>query len=166
MRSFRMITAVVVSTVYGIDTPDEEYVRMAEIAMHAFDEFRTPGAFWVEYLPILRYIPGWIPGVKFKKVAKYYKPYVESMIRKPFEVVRDAVVRTRLPFVEKMLMYTQNNGNAFPSIAESLLSKLRSEYGNSPEYFVQEEIARDTTAVGYSTAIDTVSRAPCHVLPC
>ena len=92
-----MITAVVVGTVYGIDTPDEEYVRMAEIAMHAFDEFRTPGAFWVEYLPILRYIPGWIPGVKFKKVAKYYKPYVESMIRKPFEVVRDAMVRTSLP---------------------------------------------------------------------
>ena len=88
-----MFSAIIVAAMYGIDAPDDEYVEIAEVSMRGFNEFHVPGAYWVESLPILRHVPGWIPGVKFKKVAKYYKPYVEKMINKPFDLVKSAMVR-------------------------------------------------------------------------
>lgn len=77
---------------YGIDATGDEYAHLAEISLRGFSEFHIPGAYWVEYFPILRHVPSWIPGIKFKKAAEYYRPYVEKMRNQPFDLVKASLV--------------------------------------------------------------------------
>lgn len=42
---------------YGIDATGDEYAHLAEISLRGFSEFHIPGAYWVEYFPILRHVP-------------------------------------------------------------------------------------------------------------
>ena len=77
---------------YGINALGDKYVHLAETSVRAFSEIHVPGMFWVEYLPVLRYVPGWIPGVQFKKYAEYYRPYVQKMINQPFDIVKTSLV--------------------------------------------------------------------------
>ena len=76
-----------------INDLDDDYVKLAQLAMEGMALGRIPGAHWVEYFPIMKWIPGWVPGAGFKKLANVYKPIVEEMAQKPFMEVRDAVVR-------------------------------------------------------------------------
>ncbi|KAJ7468777.1 hypothetical protein FB451DRAFT_1401131 [Mycena latifolia] len=40
--------------------------------MLEFSEIMCPGAFLIEVLPILKYVPSWFPGANFKRLAKKY----------------------------------------------------------------------------------------------
>ncbi|KIJ25993.1 hypothetical protein M422DRAFT_236734 [Sphaerobolus stellatus SS14] len=46
--------------------------------MHNFAEAALPGNFLVDTLPILRYVPSWIPGGGFKKTAKEWHRVVDN----------------------------------------------------------------------------------------
>ncbi len=89
-----MFGASILKTVYGQDVRDmnDQYFTDSQIAVEGINVARMPGAFWVEYFKIFRFIPGWIPGVAFKKVANYYRHYVEKMRDHPFEVVKAALI--------------------------------------------------------------------------
>ena len=72
---------------------DDEYVTVAETAIEGLSKMCIPGAFWIEFLPWIRYIPGWIPGAKSVNFAKKYVPMVNAMRDKPFAEVEAAMVR-------------------------------------------------------------------------
>ena len=61
----------VMSAVYGIDLTEgeEECFQMGETITRIGTEMFTPGAFPVDSIPVLRFLPSWFPGVKFKKIA-------------------------------------------------------------------------------------------------
>ena len=71
---------------------DDQDVISAQIATEGFGRILVPGAFLVEFFPMLRYIPNWVPGTVFKKVAEEYLPYVTRMREKPYADVKAAVV--------------------------------------------------------------------------
>ena len=75
-----------------IEDLDDEYVKTAQMAMEGQAHGHIPGAHWVEYFPILKIIPSWVPGANFQKLADEYRPFVESMVHKPFEEMKKAVV--------------------------------------------------------------------------
>ena len=54
--------------VYGFDVKEtgDPYIAQMEAAL-ASGEALTPGRYLVEYLPILRFVPGWMPGASFQK---------------------------------------------------------------------------------------------------
>lgn len=60
---------------YGIDVAEEndEYVAIAEAGLAAFSTVLVPGKYLVELFPVLRFLPGWIPGVQFKRDASVAK---------------------------------------------------------------------------------------------
>ena len=63
----------------------------------------------------------------------------------------------------------QERNTAVPSVTESLLRKLKAEYGDTPEYLEQEDIARNVTAAGYGAGADTVRvflGSPSIILKC
>ncbi len=68
----RIFTAIVLRVVYdkSITDMNDEYVVVAQDALTGVNVAGVPGAFWVEYFPFLKNIPGWVPGVTFKKFAK------------------------------------------------------------------------------------------------
>ena len=67
---------------------DDEYVKTAQMAMEGHSIAHIPGVHWVEYLPILKYIPSWVPGTQAGKLVKHYTPYSLMMRDKPFEEVQ------------------------------------------------------------------------------
>ena len=72
---------------------EDEYVTVAETAIEGLSKMCIPGAFWIEFLPLIRYIPSWVPGTKSVNFAQKYLPFVTAMRDKPFAEVQTAMVR-------------------------------------------------------------------------
>ncbi|KAJ7624709.1 cytochrome P450 [Roridomyces roridus] len=74
------------SAIYGIDVqPTND--PFVEKALHGVDSFAvagSPGAFLVDALPFLRFVPEWFPGAGFQKTAREIKAMVTEMKDKPF----------------------------------------------------------------------------------
>ena len=80
---------------YAIDVSSKEdpHIVTAEKALTGLNIASLHGAFLVESIPPLKYVPSWIPGAGFQKKAKEWKYYTEKMVRDPFEVVKKRMVR-------------------------------------------------------------------------
>lgn len=77
---------------YSVQEGKDPYVDMVDKAMENFTITTTPGAFLVDVLPILRHVPIWFPGAKFKKLASEWREEVTEMVEAPFAMVKQQVV--------------------------------------------------------------------------
>ena len=80
---------------YGIKVQEsgDRYISLVEEAIEGGTEAAIPGAFWVDFLPILAYVPSWFPGAGFKKKAAYWSKLNKIMTEKPFHYVQEQLVR-------------------------------------------------------------------------
>ncbi|KAF7360772.1 Cytochrome P450 [Mycena venus] len=62
------------------------------LAVAGFSEITRPGAFLVDVLPILKYIPSWFPGAGFKRLAKMYKKSCDDFADVPLAYVREQML--------------------------------------------------------------------------
>lgn len=90
----QLVVSVIFSTTYGkkISGPDDEYVTIAHNAVHGGGLALVPGRFWVEFMPLLRYIPSWVPGAAFQKVAEKTRPWVLQTKEKGYNEAKEANV--------------------------------------------------------------------------
>ena len=81
--------------VYGIAVreSDDPYISIAEEAIRGMSEAGIPGAFWVDLLPILKYIPSWFPGAGFQKKVARWREAINAMAGKPFRHVQEQLVQ-------------------------------------------------------------------------
>lgn len=57
----------------------------------------TPGRYFVELIPALRYVPEWFPGAgKFQKAARLGREIGHRMVSVPFNDVKQSMVRLDL----------------------------------------------------------------------
>lgn len=63
---------------------NDEFVRIAEEAQLAMVSAARPGAYLVDVLPFLKYVPEWFPGANFKKVAREGWELAQDLQNKPF----------------------------------------------------------------------------------
>lgn len=141
----QIFTAIILKAVYDMDIKglDDEYLLLAQEAVLGTIQSRLPGTYWIEFFPFFKHIPSWVPGAKFKQAAEHYRPYVEAMRNKPFDVVKQAVA----------------NGSASPSIAASLIKKIEERYKGTNLESQQEEIARNVTGIAFAAGADTTTAA-------
>ena len=68
----RMAGSVILSVTYGIEptSTDDPYIKLSEDAIHYLVEAAVPGAFFVDLIPALQYIPDWTPFAYFKTFTK------------------------------------------------------------------------------------------------
>lgn len=54
------------SIVYSIEVEhdNDPYVEIAELAMRTVSVAAAPGAFLVDSIPALKYVPNWFPGIQ------------------------------------------------------------------------------------------------------
>ena len=80
---------------YGIivQESDDPYVSVAEEAMEGFSAAGIPGTFWVDLIPILKYVPSWFPGAGFQKKASRWKEVNNIMAERPFRYVKEQLVQ-------------------------------------------------------------------------
>ncbi|TFK36309.1 cytochrome P450 [Crucibulum laeve] len=116
---------------------NDPYVETAEEALRGLSEAGIPGRFLVDLLPSLKYVPEWMPGASFKRMAKNWKKVNEKMGSKPWDDVK-----------EKM-----KNGTAVSSLSTTLIEALPDE--SDPRREEEEKVARATAAVAFVGGADT-----------
>ncbi|KAI0326111.1 cytochrome P450 [Cubamyces sp. BRFM 1775] len=130
----------VLTAAYGI--PDEEigtqYVDILREADEGLSEAFSPGAFLVEFIPWLQYVPSWVPGTGWKKQLGPWRAQCSTLFDTPFAAAQDAMMR----------------GKAKPSMMSDLLETLQVEGGDSSKV---EKTAKDMAGTAFLAATDTTS---------
>lgn len=83
----RMAGYVVLSAAYGIEpaSADDPYIKLSEDAIHYLVEAAVPGAFLVDLIPVLKYIPHWTPFAYFKTFAKRSRAHTHQVKVTPYD---------------------------------------------------------------------------------
>lgn len=83
--------ATILKTTYGYTVEPEKsdaLVEQVEKMMKEFSLAATPLAWTVDLIPILRYLPEWLPGASFKKISRAWKKSVEGTAYMPYQFVQ------------------------------------------------------------------------------
>jgi len=84
------------SVAYGISVneSDDPYILNAEEALNGLAEAGIPGTFLVDLIPILKHVPDWFPGARFKRKASHWRRVNADVAEKPFRFVAEQMVRS------------------------------------------------------------------------
>ncbi|CAJ2510785.1 Uu.00g064100.m01.CDS01 [Anthostomella pinea] len=135
--------AIILKIAYGytVETHREDpLVDTADRAIRQFSEAVVPGAWLVDSIPALRYLPDWMPGTGFKTTAKEWRATLEQFAEKPMR------------FVRKQL----SGGHYEPSYVSSLYDKPSGDAGTRDEYTIKWTAAT-LYAGGADTSVSTMS---------
>ncbi|KAJ5761024.1 hypothetical protein N7520_008180 [Penicillium odoratum] len=83
--------AFVLKITYGYDIVPhgrDPLVSLADLALDQFSLAVVPGAWLVDMIPALKYIPEWAPGAGFKKTARYYLETLTNLVNHPFKFTK------------------------------------------------------------------------------
>ena len=85
---------------YSIDIRpyNDPYIEIAEEAVRVSAELMVPGAFLVDIIPILKYVPEWFPGAKFQRKASMMRNHAAITRNKTFEATEELMVCDSSPF--------------------------------------------------------------------
>ncbi|KAI2466346.1 putative cytochrome P450 oxidoreductase OrdA-like protein [Annulohypoxylon bovei var. microspora] len=100
--------AVILKIAYGYTAEshrDDPLVDMAGDAMDKFGRAAVPGAFVVDILPFLRFVPDWVPGTGFKKLARQWGTELVDVLEKPYAFVKHQMAqgKNEASFLSKLL---------------------------------------------------------------
>ncbi|PSR93710.1 hypothetical protein PHLCEN_2v4605 [Hermanssonia centrifuga] len=98
-RPLRTNAAIIVGICYGkqIVDLDDEYIRLAQLSVEGIIQTKAPGTFWMDYFPLLKHVPAWIPGATGRRLSEYYSPIIHTMRDQPFYAAKDDVVGCYFP---------------------------------------------------------------------
>ncbi|KAL9710527.1 hypothetical protein Ac2012v2_006061 [Leucoagaricus gongylophorus] len=141
----RYAAATILNITYGRDVKsvDDHFVKLADRAATLTVESGSPAATLVDFFPLMRHIPTWVPVISnFKRKALQARDAVENMFHQPYERVKQDI----------------KSGKARPSYVSTLIQELSSPEGHlSPE---DECDIQGTAGTLYAAAEDTVRRLP------
>ncbi|KAF5367697.1 hypothetical protein D9758_009878 [Tetrapyrgos nigripes] len=102
------IAATIFSVTYGyqLTSADDTFLKQAIRMMDDFSRTTEPGAWIVDTIPQLKYIPSWVPGSGFLKTARDVRSNYEDVIKSLFKWTKENL----------------DSGNASPSICSTALS--------------------------------------------
>ncbi|PPR01466.1 hypothetical protein CVT24_001870 [Panaeolus cyanescens] len=135
--------ATILKVAYGytIQGHDDPLVLNIEDAMDGIKQAGHPGAFLVDLIPAMKYIPEWFPGATFQKKAARWRQITQDMTNKPFEYVKEQM----------------KNGTAIPCISTKMIDQLPDE--NDPSRAEQEQLAKRTASAAYLAGADSTLSA-------
>ncbi|THU99913.1 cytochrome P450 [Dendrothele bispora CBS 962.96] len=129
--------AISVRITHGINLEQYRmhYSELADRAIQSFIFAGNHGDFMVDYFPLLKYIPSWLPGATFKQKAKVWAKDVSDLNELPWKDVKSSVA----------------SGAAIPCIATDGLEKFSSQLDE------MEEVLKNVCGVAYIAGTDTTS---------
>ena len=142
----------ILKVAYGIDVDDkgDKILEVIDLSMEGVAEGLTPGAFMVEYLPFLQYIPEWVPGAGFQKRFRRWRDASHAMVDMPYERAKSAVVSFKLliEVVHQNSSPTQKNGSSVSSLVGSILKRFK-ETGEKMSDD-DEQVVKNVAAISYA----------------
>ncbi|KAF8823989.1 hypothetical protein HHX47_DHR9000463 [Lentinula edodes] len=90
----QMIGAIIIGVAYGVQVQpkDDPNITAASKMYSVLNAASVPGAFLVDILSFLKYVPAWFPGASFKQKAKAWYGIRNATIRPPFMQVKQALI--------------------------------------------------------------------------
>ena len=91
-----LVGSTVLSTTYGINILPygDPLIAIGQEADEAIVELLIAGAFLVDILPVLKYVPEWFPGAKFQRKAAMMREHAENIRNAPFAATKKLMVFT------------------------------------------------------------------------
>ncbi|KAF9812881.1 hypothetical protein IEO21_05932 [Rhodonia placenta] len=128
----RFAAAMIMQIAYGhsVTSLDDKFVHLAERAGKETVEYGNAGVMLVDFFPLLKHIPLWMPGSGFKRRAFEIRDVVRKMLDTPYEMVKDAM----------------KSGTASPCLTATLLEEVLSERAPTRE---DEDDIKGTAGVLY-----------------
>ncbi|GAW20575.1 hypothetical protein ANO14919_100830 [Xylariales sp. No.14919] len=83
--------AIILKIVYGYTVDPHKHdplVQLADEAMSCFSAVFAVGAWLVDIIPSLQYVPEWIPGTGWKQIAKQWRATVTAAVETPLRFAR------------------------------------------------------------------------------
>ncbi|KAK5174015.1 uncharacterized protein LTR77_001095 [Saxophila tyrrhenica] len=83
--------AIILKVAYGYTIEPEKRDPLIDIADRALAQFSAatvPGAWMVDVIPALRYLPDWVPGTAFKQTAREWKATFMDLAERPLSLVK------------------------------------------------------------------------------
>ena len=86
--------ATLMKLLYDIQVADENdaYIAKVERFMVGFNEALVPGNFLVEFFPVLRHLPAWLPGAGFQRRFASWRAASRDLKNAPVAHVQEAMV--------------------------------------------------------------------------
>jgi len=136
-----MAGRIIMRTAYGIDVQirNDPYIEIGEKSLQALSAATGAGAYLVDVLPFLKYVPEWFPGAQFQVQAKNWRPWVSGMLNDPFDLVKKRMA----------------DGDAPGCAATALLEDL----GETDKRDYVESVIRTTLGSMYAGGADTTVSA-------
>lgn len=93
--SIRLQGSIILKLTYGIDVQDGEdpFVTLIERANDNFNKATIPGSFLVDFFPVLRSLPEWLPGMGFMETARRWAVDTLEMVEAPYKFTLQQMVR-------------------------------------------------------------------------
>ncbi|OBZ67581.1 O-methylsterigmatocystin oxidoreductase [Grifola frondosa] len=138
--------ATILKAVHGIEVADsdDKYVSLLKQAAQGPAKAFVPGAFWVEYMPILRHIPAWVPGAGFqKKIAKWRADSI-ALNEVPFQVAKSAFTFSTLhAFFLAMILYPDVQKKAQAELDNLVGATRLPDFGDRPSLIYINAIVKE-----------------------
>jgi hypothetical protein len=95
---------------------NDPLVDLADRTMVQFSAATVPGAWLVDILPFLEYLPNWMPGAGFKKTAQLWGQTLSDTATIPYEFVKQQMVagKNNFSFVSKSIEQAKSEGDLGP----------------------------------------------------
>ena len=88
---------------YPVQPGKDPLVDLVDTAVSQFGQGTDPGAFLVDVIPVLKYVPAWFPGAGWKRTAERFRRTLTNMTDVPYRFVQEQIVgslRALLPPVQ------------------------------------------------------------------
>jgi hypothetical protein len=137
-HSRTLVGSIILSMTYGINTRpcNDPYIKTAEEGVEAFAPLFV-GAFLVDIIPILKYVPVWFPGAEFQSTAAMMRQHAAKIRNFPFEATENLMA----------------SGDYGPSFVTERLREI--EDSDTPNQDI--DLVKDVAAVAYLAGIDTTA---------
>jgi len=82
--------AITLKLCFGYSISQKGLDPLVKLARDTDDVFvdSISGLWLVDVIPFLQYLPGWLPGMGFQKVARRYRAVVQEFMERPFKFVQ------------------------------------------------------------------------------
>jgi len=77
---------------YPVQPGKDPLVGLVDTAVDQFGQGTDPGAFLVDVIPALKYVPAWFPGTGWKRTAERFKQTLTNMADVPYRFVQEQMV--------------------------------------------------------------------------
>ncbi|OAA38298.1 Cytochrome P450 [Metarhizium rileyi] len=126
------------------ETKKDPLVALIDCSSHQLGQAGVPGAWTVDIIPALKYLPSWFPGAGFQKTAKQFRKVAEQMANVPYRFVQQHMA----------------SGTHKESFVSGLIKQLREETTQCETLTARDEDEiKSTAAVMYLAGAETIVTA-------